>query len=147
MHAWVSGDTGSTAAPCVRGNRDRGASGLGGLPSDIKRHKGREVPNDEEHGVEWFGKSRRVVSGFTWDSRGEETNQVRRWVSDKNTEGAGGGGGGAEGQGGGSDSCGLFAGTQSMGPVYRRRPGVEYVPLDAMEDVYSAAQRDEEYPI
>ena len=24
--------------------------------------------------------------------------------------------------------------------MYRRRPGVEYVPLDAREDIYSAAQ-------
>ena len=28
-----------------------------------------------------------------------------------------------------------------MGPVYHRRPGVEYVPLDAREAMYSAAQK------
>ena len=35
----------------------------------------------------------------------------------------------------------VFAGTQSMGPVYRQRTGVEYIPLDKKEELYSAAQR------
>ena len=35
----------------------------------------------------------------------------------------------------------VFAGTQSMGPVYRQRKGVAYIPLDGKEAVFSAAQQ------
>ena len=35
----------------------------------------------------------------------------------------------------------VFAGTQSMGQVYRHRKGVTYIPLDGKGAVYSAAQR------
>ena len=40
--------------------------------SGSKRKKGGEMPIDEEQGVEWFGKSRRVVSGFMWDRERRE---------------------------------------------------------------------------
>ena len=35
----------------------------------------------------------------------------------------------------------VFAGTQSMGPVYHHRKGVTYIPLDGRGEVYSAAQQ------
>ena len=35
----------------------------------------------------------------------------------------------------------VLAGTQSIGPVYHRRKGVAYIPLDGKEEVYSAAQQ------
>ena len=35
----------------------------------------------------------------------------------------------------------VFAGTQSMGPVYCQRTGVKYIPLDERVEVYSAAQQ------
>ena len=38
----------------------------GGVLSDRNRKREGKVPSDEEQGREWFGKSRRVVSGFMW---------------------------------------------------------------------------------
>ena len=94
------------------------------------------MPSDEEPGVEWFRSSRGVVNGFRWDRERREImwddgsaihpvtarEQEEAEEEQKDREAV-------------QIALGLFAGTQSMGPVYRRRPGVEYVPLDVKEHI------------
>ena len=117
----------------VRRHRARGAGGVLGVErqENVAKHPVRTVPVKE-----WFGSSRRVITGFRWDSQRREImwedGSVINPVTAKEH---------AEEEKERRDreavqiALDLFSGTQSMGPVYRRRPGVEYVPLDVKEHI------------
>ena len=136
--AGVSGDNGD------RGKRGGEESRLGGVPSDSKRRRKGGVTSDIGKGKKGQGpgwNSKKAVTGFTWDPKEgrikwEDGSEILSPKAEEEET--------AEAQ---KDraavqvAMGVFAGTQLMGPVYRPRTGVEYIPLDERVEVYSAAQQ------
>ena len=120
-----------------RGKRGREASRLGGVPSDSKQKGKGGVASDKKkwptgQGPGW--NSKKAVTGFLWDPKERRLNLAdgSDCLSLKAEAEA------AEAR---KDEAAVqvamdvFAGTQSMGPVYRQRMRVEYIPLDKTEEL------------
>ena len=92
--------------------------------------------SDTEEEMEWRGpgrNSKNVVSGFTWDPKeGRIKNADGSDIVSAEEQ---------RDRAAVQVAVDVFAGTQSMGPVYRQRKAVEYIPLNKKEALYSAAQR------
>jgi len=111
-----------------RGQKQQGEGPCGEGKGAVKTHPVRKKPVKA-----WFGASRRGVTGFVWDRERREIlwegrtgiNPVTATEQAEIAEEQ------IQRQGGGTDSSvialDLFAGNQSMGPVYCWKPGVEYV--------------------